>query len=438
MDTFDNFKDRIEKAQKFFASFVQNTLFPPEKEEHKLLTAQEAAVIMDEFINLLADATKNRDRFIRRINAAEMQVISTNIVHMQVACEIPDFNDFVSRVENFTPDINRVRILFMDLADNSRYQQISNMENTLIQIKNKDAEVSNILKNTNSIASQISKTAEAASNIIEILDQQKAKSRKLLDNFNSHQTAALQHARDIKGLLDQSNSHMPAIKDAAELVSRQKATLDSQTSEAKEHHEKMADLTTRHEKIIADQTQKNEEENKTVQELIKQAQIALRLGAGAGLSGVFIERREAAADRWVKFFWIGLSLFASLGAILLGWYTIKDANIAPGVLIARTLLLLIAMAIATFAAKQYAKNKIIEEDYSYKSALVGSFPGLIAELEKADPKYREKYVHKFLDELLQDPQRERRQDPQKERQYDNRDISDALKEKVFNQPPGNS
>ena len=60
------------------------------------------------------------------------------------------------------------------------------------------------------------------------------------------------------------------------------------------------------------------------------------------------------------------------------------------------------------------------------------------ELEKAGPDYRERYVRKFLDELLQDPQRERRQDPQKERQYDNRDISDALKEKVFNQPPDNS
>ena len=410
MDTFDNFKDRIEEAQEFFASFVQNTLFPPEKEEHKLLTAQEAAVIMDEFINLLVNAAKNRDRFIRRINAAEIQAIINNIAHMQIACEKPDFNNFVSRVENFTPEINRVGMLFMDIADNSRYQQISDMENTLIQIKSQGAEVSNILKNTNSIASQINKANETTSKTIEELEKQNAKSQELLKNVNSLQTASLHYKQNIKDLLDQSNSHMPEIKSAVELVSQQKATLDSQKSEAKEHHKKMTDLTTRHEKIIADQTQTNEEEKKTIQELVKQAQIALRLGAGAGLSGVFIERREAAADRRVKSFWIGLSLSASIGAVVLGWYTIEDAsNTAPEVLIIRTLLLLIAMAVATFAAKQYAKNKIIEEDYSYKSALVGSFPGLIAELDKADPAYRTKYVHKLLDELLQDPQRDRSQ-----------------------------
>ena len=439
MNIFDRFESRIENAQKFFANFAQNTSFPSEKKGKGLFTAQEAAILMDEFINLLASATKHKDKFIRRITVAEMKSMSVTIDNAEAAANGGDFDSFVTHMENLIPNFNTVEMLFMDLADNSRYQQISDMENTLIEIKSQGAEVSNILKNANSIASQINKTAETTSKTIAELEKQNAKSQELLKNVNSLQTASLHYKQNIKDLLDQSNSHMPEIKNAVELVSRQKAAFDSQKSEAKEHHEKMTDLTTRHEKIIADQTQTNEDENKTIQELIKQAQTALRLGTGAGLSGVFIARREAAADRRVKCFWIGLSLSASLGAIMIGWNTIGDAgNITSQVLIVRALLLFIVMAVATFAAKQYAKNRIIEEDYSYKSALVGSFPGLMAELEKADPKYREKYVHKFLDELLQDPQRERRQDPQKERQYDNMDISDGLKQKVFGQPSGNS
>lgn len=439
MDIFDQFKNRVGNAQKFFAHFSQNTSFPLEKRGNGLFTAREAATIMAEFTNLLASATKHKNRFIRRITVTDMNSMSNAIDNAEAAASAEDFDSFVAYMENLIPSINTVEMLFMDLADNSRYQQISDMENTLIQIKSQDAEVSNILKNANSTASQINKTAETTSKTIEELENQNTKSQELLNNFNNHQTTAQQHEQTMKNLLDHSKSHMAEISYAAELAQQQKIIIDIRDTEATEYRQKITDLATRHENIIAEQTQKNEKGNKETQELIDQANYALELSAAAGLSKVFVARRKQAANRKVKRFWIGLSLLSSASAIGLGWLALESPNdIDSDVLIVRALLLFITMAVATFSARQYAKNKTIEEDYSYKSALVGSFPGLMNELKKADPQYRERYVNKFLDELLQDPQRERRQDPQKERQYDNRDISDALKEKVFNQPPGNS
>ena len=439
MDIFDELKNRAENTQKFFTSFTQDVSFPTEKKGSGLFTAQEAAIIMDEFINLLTSATKHKNKFIRRISVKDIHSMSSSIDLMEAAAANLDFDSFVSYMENLIPMIRTVEMLFMDLADNSRYQQISHMENTLIQIKRQSAEVSNILNNTDSTASQINKTVETTSKTIKELETQNAKSQELLTDFDKHQTTAQQHEQTMKNLLDQSKSHVPEIKHAVELAQQQKVIIASRETEATEYRQKMTDLATRHENIIADQTQRNEKGNKETQELIDQANYALELSAAAGLSKVFVARRKLAANLKVKRFWIGLSLLSSASAIGLGWLALESPNdIDSDVLIVRALLLFITMAVATFSARQYAKNKTIEEDYSYKSALVGSFPGLMNELKKADPQYRERYVNKFLDELLQDPQRERRQDPQKERQYDNRDISDALKEKVFNQPPGNS
>ena len=430
MDIFDQFKDRVENAQKFFAHFAQNTSFPTEKRGNGLFTAREAATIMAEFTNLLASATKHKNRFIRRITVADMNSMSNAIDNAEAVANVEDFDSLVAYMENLIPNINTVEMLFMDLADNSRYQQISNMENTLVQIKSQGAEVSNILKNANSIASQINKTAETTSKTIVKLENQNTKSQELLNDFNNHQTTAQQHEQAMKNLLDQSKSHVPEIKHAVELAQQQKVIIDSRETEATEYRQKMTNLVARHNDIITKQTQKNEQGNQETQELIDQANYALEISAGAGLSKVFVARRRLAANFKAKRFWIGLSLLSSAGAIGLGWYALEGADdIVPGVLIVRALLLFIAMAVAAFSARQYAKNKTIEEDYSYKSALAGSFPGFMNELKKADLKYRDRYVDKFLDELLQDPQRER--------QHDNMDIPDTLRTETLKQLPDN-
>ena len=132
MDIFDNLKDRIEKMQKFFGPFVENASFPPGKKESGLFTTREAAILMDEFINLLVKATKNKDKFIRRIAATDMDSILISFDYIEAAAVNKNFDGFVAHVENLIPKIHTLEMVFMGIADNNRYQQITDLEHTLI------------------------------------------------------------------------------------------------------------------------------------------------------------------------------------------------------------------------------------------------------------------------------------------------------------------
>ena len=425
MDTFDNFKNQIAEAQEFFASFIQNASFPSEKKESRLFTAQEATVIMNEFINLLTDATKNRDRFIRRIGVQEIRTILSAIDDIKTEGKNGNFNNFISHVENLIPSIRTVEMLFMDIADKNRYQQIVDLEQTIVGINRQKTEINRIYKNASSKVAEINKLHETMSDEIEGIKKQEVESQKLFDDFNNHQTAAQKHEEAIKNMLDKSNEYLPKIKEANELAQELKEAIDSMETVAKEHDKILNDLITRHKEVITNHqheitlsNQAMQASTQEAQELIKKAQDALRISSGAGLSEIFTEKQDRAADQDAKAGWIALLLLASICAIGLGVITIITTDeISTEFVIIRALLLFIAMAVAGFAAKQYAKNKTIEEDYAYKSALAGSFPGLIKELDQADKEksgYSKKYVQKFLSELLQDPQRDRNQDSTKD------------------------
>ena len=418
MDIFDTLRDKIAKAQIISASLALNTPFPPEKRGSGLFTAEEAAVIIHEFINILAVATEDKDKFIRHIGAHEIKVMSNAINIMLAVGESKDFDNFVVHVENMIPSIRAVNESFKKSADNRRYRQIVNMEKTLSEINQQKHEVSKISRMINSKATKIEEVHNIASNKITKLEEHNTQSQTLLDGFKDHLKNAQQHEETIKNLLEQSNSHLIPINEAVTLAQQQKEAIASRDTEANEYRGKIDDFITRHETAINDHQKENEEGIKEIRELSKKAEslitkseTALQIGGGAGLSGVFIARRDRAARSGPKCFWIALLLLFSGGAIWLGYETITtQSDISGPFVFARTLILFIAMAVAGFAAKQYAKNKTIEEDYSYKSALAGSFPVFIKELNNGTSNYCDIYVEKLLNELLQDPQRDRSQD----------------------------
>ena len=450
MDTFDNFKNQIAEAQEFFASFIQNASFPSEKKESRLFTAQEATVIMNEFINILASATEDKDQFIRRVGIQEISGMSSAISHMLTVGENGEFDSFVTQVEKLIPSIRTVNESFRKSSDNARYQQIVNMEKTLSEMNQQKRGIDKISRTMNLRVTQIDEAHNKVANKITELEGQNTQSQTLLSDFNDHLKNAKQHEETIKDLLEQSNNHLPSIKEAVTLAQQQKEAIGSRDAEANEYREKMNALATRHETTINNHQKENEEGRKETQDslkeaknLITQAEYALQTGIGAGLSDVFIARRDRAAEFWPKCFWIVLLLSFSGCAIYVGHETItSQSDISESFVLARTLILFIAMAVAGFAAKQYAKNKTIEEDYSYKSALVGSFPGFIKELNKSSPEHRDTYVNKLLNELLQDPQRDRSQNNellqglQRDRSQNNANLTNDLPETPLPKNPG--
>jgi hypothetical protein len=81
-----------------------------------------------------------------------------------------------------------------------------------------------------------------------------------------------------------------------------------------------------------------------------------------------------------------------------------------GVIIWRIALLPITIAGAIFSANQYVKQRNLIEDYAYKLVLTKSIVGFSEELLKVKDtnKWYQEYITKVLNELLQDPLRNKK------------------------------
>ena len=217
----------------------------------------------------------------------------------------------------------------------------------------------------------------------------------------------------------------------------------AQRATTEEYKEKLTELSA--EAAMAEEARRKENEKNVAaffadrmssmekaQKLINSAKQALRLTTAQGLAEAFKEKEEKSGSRWVKGFWLGLSILAAVAAVAIGsGWTLGNAadnsafylgTVEFLVVLRHTLMMFVAIGIAGFAGRQYAKNKVIEEDYAYKAALAASFPGFASEFGKPeDAKMREEYISKLLAEILQDPQRERKTEKKKlfirKRQY---------------------
>ncbi|MGU9952171.1 MAG: hypothetical protein ACNYPH_07755 [Gammaproteobacteria bacterium WSBS_2016_MAG_OTU1] len=128
-------------------------------------------------------------------------------------------------------------------------------------------------------------------------------------------------------------------------------------------------------------------------------------------------RQKKLADLEIALLWLwggGLAVVCAVGIGMVIIFLGKDDD-AISSIVARTLIMMIFIAVAVFCSKQYAKNRTLEEDYAYKVALVASYPGLAKEFKYAE-EMRKEYVVKLLGEILQDPQRAR---------HDNESLADT-------------
>ena len=164
---------------------------------------------------------------------------------------------------------------------------------------------------------------------------------------------------------------------------------------------------------------------KRIDELITQAEHALNLKSAQGISAAFSSYYETAKLSGTFMFyhvrlnwWILgalLFLFSALGLtvwIVGGWYVQNPNDLSS--IIGRIVAVFISITGATFCAKQFVKQKNIQEDYAYKSVLSKSIVAFTDEIRKRDDKKVVDYLTTVLSEIHKDPLRTRKENDDKE------------------------
>ena len=143
--------------------------------------------------------------------------------------------------------------------------------------------------------------------------------------------------------------------------------------------------------------------------MIKSAKQAMNYKTTEWIS-TSIQAQYSEAKKWATILWI-LSAWVFILITLWLWiWLLIEKNLWIEIVIWRLALLPITITWAIFSANQYVKQKNLIEDYAYKLVLVKSIIWFSEELLKVKDNTNEgyqKYITKTLDELLQDPLRDK-------------------------------
>lgn len=214
-------------------------------------------------------------------------------------------------------------------------------------------------------------------------------------------------AQKLKEEIDGTNEN---VKKSNQDIEDKKVKIAAFFKNIDDYTKSIAKLETDAKNIIA----KEEEINR----LISQAERALNLKSAEGISAAFSSYYETAKKAGVVTFfklpinlWIVGAIIFILAALGLTVWIVSgkwiDHPDSVSSLIGRVVAVAISITGATFCARQYVKQKNIQEDYAYKSVLAKSIIAFTEEIKKRDDKKVVDYLTKVLDEIHRDPLRTR-------------------------------
>ncbi|MFY0698625.1 MAG: hypothetical protein JXR11_12280 [Balneola sp.] len=164
----------------------------------------------------------------------------------------------------------------------------------------------------------------------------------------------------------------------------------------------------------------------SAKKLIEEAETALELKQTEGISAAYSSRLGKLSNTKRNTFWLIGSIAFMLLTLILG-FLIAGINIEfgsfsigfnaeenIGFLIGRIILTGIGLGGAIFCANRYVNLKNLEEDYEYKVVLSKSILAFSNKISEIDKDRLPEYLIRVLDELHQDPLRDRKNKNSKE------------------------
>ena len=385
MPSFQNLKNsvsEIRKAEWDTANF-------PEGKLGVGLSVAEACALLEQIVQTIELALRNEQRCIESVMPEEMDHTANDLSCAAQFIQAQKYKDYVLCVTRLIGYVRPFAMLSMEKMDSKRYREIGSFEDTLAKIRANAASSLRIYRNMKKVEGKISE-----------IDKLALQNQKLFSECHDMHAQMTTLLGKIQSMSDEATARKATIDQFSSLIQSREESLALQKVATEEYEKKLESFSAERESLI-----------QKAQGLIDSAEKALQIRTAQGLGAAFKAKEIKSGKWWVKVCWLFLGLLAAGAAIGLGIWLLKSGGISVPIVLARSLVMFVAIGVAAFAGNQFAKNKAIEEDYAYKSALVNSYPGFASKLE--DDNTRKEYTSNLLKEILQDPQRVRKTEKKK-------------------------
>lgn len=301
--------------------------------------------------------------------------------------------------------INLQRLVFEDLAVEAELKELTYLRRRY----------SRLLKNierAEDLYGQLSKIDSSVKNMIKGIET----SKKHSDNYRAELDSIRAEIEKSKTSISKSEQAIEDRKDQVlefvNNIDESQKSLDTIESELKGQIEKEL-----------------EEKIAKASKLIEQAEKALELKNTEGISAAYSSRLKKLSEKRAKAYWLfGAIFFVFLllitGYLLMGGKLLgienafkRTENVA--LIIGRIFFSAIAISGAVFCAKRYVVLKNLEEDYEYKVVLSKSILAFGNKIKELDKERVADYLTKVLNDLHQDPLRDRSRKHAKKSDFEN-------------------
>lgn len=213
---------------------------------------------------------------------------------------------------------------------------------------------------------------------------------------------------ELKNKIQEVNSNKSESDSLLEKITWSKEKIDEFVEKIEEREkeiEKQTKLKEEYEEFMKTKMEEYQKKLKDVEELIQKSKQALNYTTAEGISAAiqsqYNEAKESKSTTW----WIVLSIIFLVwtGVLMYCLFNSDIQNIYQ--FISRFSFISLWVGASIFCANQYVKQKNIIEDYAYKLVLAKSIIWFSEELKKWWEEWYQKYITKTLEELLQDPLR---------------------------------
>lgn len=381
----------IEEGYEEFVRFKDLILGTAQKNLFDKISFKKRQTVLTAITNIDANLT-HCQQYAYNIQSCVQQINTTIMQTFAVVAILEEVNLYLKSL-----GISSKRKLTAKLTDTlDEYQkiveEISSKKGLMEALGPIDESVQQVQKDVIESQENIANLKESADDSISEITSILENTKKLFQNVTKIN-------EDAKKLLE-------SIKEYEEDAETKRLGINTFSQNIEEYKTTITGLENRAKAIVAKET--------IIKGLIQSAEEALNLKSAEGISAAFATQYNTANSRFVLGGWILGATVCILGAIFITiWIASGKIDIDShgiSLITARIVAVAITVTGATFCAKQYIKQKNIAEDYAYKAVLAKSIIAFADKLKEKGDENSDivaEYLKKVLDEIHQDPLRQR-------------------------------
>ncbi|WP_426293502.1 hypothetical protein ACN9ML_30530 [Dyadobacter endophyticus] len=312
----------------------------------------------------------------------------------------------LNSIARLTPTLDGINrdIMMSGLAINSlSSEELESISRDLNALKSRARDIDKAYASAANTLSDIHQARQQYENFIDKSEKFEEESSKFQESFQKKYLEISSHT-------SQADNLLKSIKEVESEIDTKRLSISSFGTNIDEYKDAIESIQVKATQIV--------DKGPTIDGLISQAETALQLREAQGISAAFANQYDTANNRFGLYGWIVGGAVCLVAAVVFTSMLLKDTTPLPKkdsiailasypwlIIVGRAVMVSIFLSAAAFAARQYTKQKNLAEDYAYKAALSKSIVAFTAEIKKHDEASVPEYLKKILDEIHQDPLR---------------------------------